>query len=107
MALVVHSTDAVRPLGPRPALRAVLDNPLVGDFQSGSREFGTTTRGGARTMTSDDIWDVVVVGAGPAGSSAALSALDERPDARVLLLDRSDFPRDKSCGDGVAPHVFD
>jgi len=31
MALVVHSTDAVRPLGPRPALRAVLDNPLVGD----------------------------------------------------------------------------
>jgi geranylgeranyl reductase family protein len=58
-------------------------------------------------MTSDDIWDVVVVGAGPAGSSAALSALQERPDARVLLLDRSDFPRDKSCGDGVAPHVFD
>src|SRR6478609_908773 len=58
-------------------------------------------------MTSDDIWDVVVVGAGPAGSSAALSALHERPDARVLLLDRSDFPRDKSCGDGVAPHVFD
>ena len=58
-------------------------------------------------MTSDDIWDVVVVGAGPAGTSAALGALHERPDARVLLLDRSDFPRDKSCGDGVAPHVFD
>src|SRR6476661_4513583 len=58
-------------------------------------------------MTSDDIWDVVVVGAGPAGSSAALSALHERPDSRVLLLDRSDFPRDKSCGDGIAPHVFD
>jgi hypothetical protein len=32
MALVVHSTDAVRPHDPRPALRAVLDNPLVGDF---------------------------------------------------------------------------
>src|SRR6478672_3692163 len=64
-------------------------------------------RGGARTMTSDDIWDVVVVGAGPAGSSAALAALHERPDARVLLLDRADFPRDKSCGDGVAPHVLD
>jgi flavin-dependent dehydrogenase len=25
----------------------------------------------------------------------------------VLLLDRADFPRDKSCGDGIAPHVFD
>ncbi len=52
-------------------------------------------------------WDVVVVGAGPAGASAALGALAERPGARVLLLDRSDFPRDKVCGDGVAPHALD
>src|SRR4051812_41469402 len=62
---------------------------------------------GTRLMSSSDIWDVLVVGAGPAGSSAALAALREQPDARVLLLDRSDFPRDKSCGDGVAPHVLD
>lgn len=48
-----------------------------------------------------------MVGAGPAGSSAALAALTARPDARVLLLDRSDFPRDKACGDGIAPHVLD
>ena len=52
-------------------------------------------------------WDLVVVGAGPAGASAALAALQRRPDARVLLLDREDFPRDKSCGDGIAPHVSD
>jgi geranylgeranyl reductase family protein len=52
-------------------------------------------------------WDVVVVGAGPAGASAALGALAEQPGLRVLLLDRSDFPRDKSCGDGIAPHVLD
>ncbi len=52
-------------------------------------------------------WDVVVVGAGPAGSAAALGALAEDPSLRVLLLDRSDFPRDKSCGDGIAPHVVD
>ncbi len=52
-------------------------------------------------------WDVIVVGAGPAGACAALSALRERPSSRVLLLDRADFPRDKSCGDGVAPHVLD
>ncbi len=60
-------------------------------------------------MVSDtsDEWDVVVVGAGPAGSAAALSALRTRPDARVLLLDRADFPRDKSCGDGIAPHALD
>ena len=53
------------------------------------------------------LWDLVVVGAGPAGSAAALSALRARPGASVLLLDRADFPRDKSCGDGIAPHVLD
>jgi flavin-dependent dehydrogenase len=53
------------------------------------------------------VWDVVVVGAGPAGSAAALAALRTRPGARVLLLDRSDFPRDKSCGDGIAPQALD
>src|SRR4051794_17825450 len=54
-----------------------------------------------------DSWDLVIVGAGPAGSSAALGALHEDPTLRVLLLDRSDFPRDKSCGDGIAPHCFE
>ena len=52
-------------------------------------------------------WDLAVVGAGPAGSAAALAALRARPGARVLLLDRADFPRDKSCGDGIAPHALD
>ncbi|RZS91666.1 geranylgeranyl reductase family protein [Motilibacter rhizosphaerae] len=48
-------------------------------------------------------WDVIVVGAGPAGSLAALGALRARPGARVLLLDRADFPRDKVCGDALGP----
>ena len=52
-------------------------------------------------------WDLVVVGAGPAGAAAALGALRADPALRVLLLDRSDFPRDKTCGDGIAPHVLD
>lgn len=54
-----------------------------------------------------DVWDLVVIGAGPAGSAAALGALHARPDLRVLLLDRADFPRDKPCGDGIAPHALD
>ncbi|GAB2865662.1 NAD(P)/FAD-dependent oxidoreductase [Nocardioides pacificus] len=54
-----------------------------------------------------EAWDLIVVGAGPAGSAAALAALAQDPKMRVLLLDRADFPRDKCCGDGIAPHVVD
>ena len=44
-------------------------------------------------------YDSIVVGAGPAGSTAA-RVLAER-GARVLLLDRARFPRDKPCGGAV------
>jgi geranylgeranyl reductase family protein len=42
-------------------------------------------------------WDSLIVGAGPAGSLAALHLA--RRGYRVLLLDRERFPRDKTCGD--------
>jgi menaquinone-9 beta-reductase len=45
--------------------------------------------------------DVVIVGAGPAGSTAA--TVLARRGRNVLLLDRAEFPRDKACGDGVPP----
>jgi menaquinone-9 beta-reductase len=45
--------------------------------------------------------DLLVVGAGPAGAIAALVAA--RAGARVRILDRSSFPRDKLCGDTVNP----
>ena len=44
-------------------------------------------------------WDVIVVGAGPGGSTAAYELANA--GANVLLLDRADFPRDKPCGGGV------
>ncbi|MFI5728927.1 NAD(P)/FAD-dependent oxidoreductase [Kribbella sp. NPDC051587] len=53
------------------------------------------------------MWDLVIVGAGPAGAATALGALAVDPSLSVALLDRHDFPRDKTCGDGIAPHVFD
>ena len=46
-------------------------------------------------------FDAVIVGAGPAGSTAALCLA--RAGARVALVDRRAFPRDKACGDLVGP----
>ncbi len=46
-------------------------------------------------------FDVLVVGAGPAGSTAALVLA--RAGARVALLDKARFPRDKACGDLIGP----
>jgi geranylgeranyl reductase family protein len=44
-------------------------------------------------------YDVAVVGAGPAGSTAAYGLA--RAHARVLLVDKARFPRDKPCGGGL------
>ena len=47
--------------------------------------------------------DVIVVGAGPGGSSAAYHLATH--GARVLLLEKCDFPREKVCGDGLTPRA--
>jgi geranylgeranyl reductase family protein len=48
--------------------------------------------------------DVLVVGAGPAGSSAAAWAA--RAGLDVVLADAAAFPRDKTCGDGLTPRAI-
>ncbi len=47
--------------------------------------------------------DLVVVGAGPAGSAAAAWAA--RAGTDVLVIDSASFPRDKACGDGLTPRA--
>ena len=49
----------------------------------------------------DASFDVLVVGSGPAGSIAALVLA--RGGARVALVDKAAFPRDKACGDLIGP----
>jgi flavin-dependent dehydrogenase len=46
------------------------------------------------------IYDIAIVGGGPAGSAAAITAA--RYGVRVLLLERGDFPRQKVCGEFVS-----
>ncbi|MEB3071540.1 menaquinone reductase [Mycolicibacter sp. MYC017] len=49
--------------------------------------------------------DVVIVGAGPAGSAAAAWAARDGRD--VLVIDTAAFPRDKPCGDGLTPRAVE
>ncbi len=48
---------------------------------------------------ADGVLDVVIVGAGPAGTAAAVELA--RAGADVLVVDKATFPRDKCCGDGL------
>jgi geranylgeranyl reductase family protein len=50
------------------------------------------------------LWDVVIIGAGPAGAIAACHLAARHH--RVLLLDRKKFPREKVCGDGLLPDAL-
>lgn len=50
---------------------------------------------------ADGLYDLAVVGAGPAGSTTAIMAA--RRGLKVALIDRQSFPRDKTCGDGIGP----
>ena len=46
-------------------------------------------------------YDLIIVGAGPAGSACAITAA--RSGAKVLLLEKDRFPRHKVCGEFVSP----
>lgn len=48
--------------------------------------------------------DVVVVGAGPAGTAAAITAHER--GLRVVWIDKATFPRDKTCGDGLTANAL-
>ncbi len=51
-------------------------------------------------------YDVIIVGAGPAGSNTAISYKNLNPELNIGIFDKSQFPRDKSCGDAIGPGVI-
>lgn len=54
---------------------------------------------------SEESWDAIVVGAGPAGSAAAAALASA--GHRVLLVEKDEFPRDKVCGEFLSPEAQD
>ena len=54
-------------------------------------------------IMSDNNFDVVVVGAGPSGSSAAYWLASS--GVKVALVEKKTFPREKTCGDGLTPRA--
>jgi geranylgeranyl reductase family protein len=63
----------------------------------------TFTEGSSEATWDGKKADVVVIGAGPAGSAAAAWAVRNGRD--VLVIDAQQFPRDKACGDGLTPRA--
>lgn len=51
-----------------------------------------------------ELADVLVIGAGPAGTAAGITAA--RNGNRVVCLDKAVFPRDKTCGDGLTANAL-
>lgn len=64
---------------------------------------GVDTPPDTKASGADLVADLVVVGAGPAGSAAAAWAA--RAGRDVLVVDSASFPRDKPCGDGLTPRA--
>ncbi|MFI9356370.1 geranylgeranyl reductase family protein [Streptomyces lydicus] len=65
---------------------------------------GTGSQAGSGTTASSErTADVIVVGAGPAGSATAYHLAKSGLD--VLLLEKTAFPREKVCGDGLTPRA--
>ena len=60
-------------------------------------------QGGRSAALRNDDADVIVVGAGPSGSTTAYYLA--QAGLNVLLLEKSRFPREKVCGDGLTPRA--
>ncbi|HEY6179019.1 MAG TPA: FAD-dependent oxidoreductase, partial [Kofleriaceae bacterium] len=57
-------------------------------------------------MEHTPAWDVAIVGGGPAGISTALHLHAAAPRARIVVLEKARYPRDKICAGGIGARAF-
>src|SRR6185436_18251255 len=58
------------------------------------------------SRTALPTWDVAIVGGGPAGVSTALHLCAAAPAARVVVLEKARYPREKICAGGIGARAF-
>src|SRR5437764_11497700 len=51
-------------------------------------------------------WDVAIIGGGPSGISTALHLQAAAPGARIVVLEKARYPRDKICAGGIGARAF-
>src|SRR4051812_36293072 len=51
-------------------------------------------------------WDVAIVGGGPSGISTALHLQAAAPRARIVVLEKERYPREKICAGGIGARAF-
>jgi len=51
-------------------------------------------------------WDVAIIGGGPAGISTALHLRAAAPAARIVVLEKQPYPREKICAGGIGARAF-
>jgi len=51
-------------------------------------------------------WDVAIIGGGPAGISTALHLAAAAPSARIVVLEKARYPREKICAGGIGARAF-
>src|SRR5882672_6146794 len=51
-------------------------------------------------------WDVAIIGGGPSGISTALHLQAAAPGARIVVLEKARYPREKICAGGIGARAF-
>jgi menaquinone-9 beta-reductase len=77
----------------------------TGKASRAPRRAGATAKGAAAAArpSAEHVHDVVIVGAGPSGASCAYWLAEAGWD--VVVAEKKEFPREKTCGDGLTPRA--